>query len=322
MRATEFTETVNDKLFWTGYEKKKEILDGAYVLVASAGYVGYGAKPDHKSTQFRIVARTAKGGDVGWVNFENKDDHLEALDLTIQPAHRRKGIATEMYRFARELGNDIAPSKLQTTKGKQFWHKDHSKEVDEGANRIGTAMWRSSIPPKYKQFKVIGQGATSVVLDKGDGNVLMLTRDNVKKDWLVQDWGLGLGNWIDTFDARHQQSPAISDMPVYVIELPKLQPLSPQNKQVIRKATKEYETIVGYGNDDRRADKFNDYLEKHPDGLFARLLEFLGNYDTSQYGIDFVIRNFMQDQSGNIVLIDPIASKEVTAALRALYSWS
>lgn len=134
MRATEFTETVNDKLFWTGYEKKKEILDGAYVLVASAGYVGYGAKPDHKSTQFRIVARTAKGGDVGWVNFENKDDHLEALDLTIQPAHRRKGIATEMYRFARELGNDIAPSKLQTGMGKQFWNKDHS--VDEAL--IGT----------------------------------------------------------------------------------------------------------------------------------------------------------------------------------------
>ena len=127
MRATEFAETVNDKLFYQGYEHKKPILGGKYVLLATSGYVGYGAKPGHKSTQFRIVARTAKGAEVGWVNFENKDDRLEALDLSIQPAHRRRGIATEMYRFARELGNDIAPSRLQTGMGKQFWNKDHSK---------------------------------------------------------------------------------------------------------------------------------------------------------------------------------------------------
>jgi len=126
MRAVEF-ESVNDNLFWTGYEKRKEILDGQYVLVATAGYVGYGAKPDHKSKQFRIVAKTARGAEIGWVNFENVDNNLEALDLSIQPAHRRKGIATEMYRFARELGNTIAPSKMQTGMGKMFWNKDHSK---------------------------------------------------------------------------------------------------------------------------------------------------------------------------------------------------
>lgn len=126
MRAVEF-ESVNDKLFWTGYEKRKEILNGQYVLVATAGYVGYGAKPDFKSKQFRIVAKTARGAEIGWVNFENVDNNLEALDLSIQPAHRRKGIATEMYSFARELGNTIAPSKMQTGMGKMFWNKDHSK---------------------------------------------------------------------------------------------------------------------------------------------------------------------------------------------------
>lgn len=194
--------------------------------------------------------------------------------------------------------------------------------ISEGNNRIGTAIWRNSIPQKYKQYKFLGQGATSVVLDKGDGNVLMLTRDSVKKDWLIQGWGLGLGEWIETIDIIHPYSKELSEMSVYVIELPKLFPLSSQNKQAIRKAIKSYEAIVGYGNDDRRADKFNDYLESHPDGMFARLIEFLGNYDTSQYGVDFLMRNFMQDQSGNIVLIDPIASREVITALHALHSWS
>ena len=125
--AKELDEDVNDNLFWTGYEKKKPILDGQFILVATAGYVGYGAKPDHRSNQFRIVVKTAKGSEIGWVNFEKHDDHLEALDLSIQPAFRRKGIATEMYKFARELGNNIAKSKLQTGMGKVFWAKDHSK---------------------------------------------------------------------------------------------------------------------------------------------------------------------------------------------------
>lgn len=127
MKVAELFEKVNDKIFWTDFSRTKTILDGQYKLSASAGYVGYGAKPNFKSTQFRIVAKTSNGAEIGWVNFENVDDKLEALDLVIQPAHRRKGIATEMYKYARELGNDIAPSKLQTGMGKEFWHKDHSK---------------------------------------------------------------------------------------------------------------------------------------------------------------------------------------------------
>jgi ribosomal protein S18 acetylase RimI-like enzyme len=129
MRAHEIvTELVNDKVFYTDFNKQKPILNGQYILHASAGYVGYGSNNGYKSEQFRIVAKTATGVEVGWVNFENKDGKLEALDLSIQPAHRRKGIATEMYKFARELGNDIAPSKLQTSMGKQFWsQKNHSK---------------------------------------------------------------------------------------------------------------------------------------------------------------------------------------------------
>jgi GNAT superfamily N-acetyltransferase len=128
MKSTEFvTELVNDKVFYSDFYKKKKILGDAYTLIATAGYVGYGAKEGFKSSQFRIVAKTPRDIECGWVNFENKDGKLEALDLVILPSYRRKGIATEMYKFARELGNDIAPSKLQTGMGKQFWNKDHSK---------------------------------------------------------------------------------------------------------------------------------------------------------------------------------------------------
>jgi ribosomal protein S18 acetylase RimI-like enzyme len=129
MKSSEIVdEIVNDKVFYTDFNQKKPILNGEYTLTATSGYVPYGSKNSYKSDQFRITARTNKGVECGWVNFEVHEGKLEALDLSIQPAHRRKGIATEMYKMARELGNDIAPSKLQTSMGKQFWsQKDHSK---------------------------------------------------------------------------------------------------------------------------------------------------------------------------------------------------
>ena len=127
MKVSELFEKVNDKVFWKNFHEEKVILDGKYKLVAMAGWIKINAKNPYKSDQFRIVAKTEKGTEVGWVNFEVKNEKLEALDLSIQPAHRRKGIATEMYKFARELGNDIAPSSLQTGMGKQFWSKiDHA----------------------------------------------------------------------------------------------------------------------------------------------------------------------------------------------------
>lgn len=128
MKVAELFEKVNDKIFWQDFSENKMILDGAYKLEARCGWIKINAPNKYKSEQFRITAKTAKGAECGWVNFEKKGDKLEALDLSIQPAHRRKGIATEMYKFARELGNDIAPSSLQTGMGKQFWSKhDHSK---------------------------------------------------------------------------------------------------------------------------------------------------------------------------------------------------
>lgn len=127
MKLKELFETVNDELFWEGYEKTKNILNSEYTLKAKAGYVKIDAKVKFKSEQFRIEVTDRGGKLVGWVNFEKVNDKLEALDLYVNAKHRRRGIATEMYRFARELGNDITPSSKQTGMGKIFWSKDHSK---------------------------------------------------------------------------------------------------------------------------------------------------------------------------------------------------
>jgi hypothetical protein len=138
----------------------------------------------------------------------------------------------------------------------------------------------------------------------------------MKRDWLVHSCGLGIGECIDSFDAYHQKSRALSDMTVYVIQMPKLSQLSTDNKRVIKKAITQYFDVIGYKTDRSRVDRFNKYLDKHLDGLFAQLVEFLQNYKVKQYSVDFLIRNFMQDKNGAIVLIDPIVSTELVQALQ------
>lgn len=122
------TEKVNDDLFWKGYEKRKTILGGKYILVAKAGWIKMSNENKYKSHQFRIEVLTRPGGaQIGWVNFEEKNNNLEALDLVVDEKHRRQGIATEIYKFARELGNDIQASDKQTSLGKKFWSvKNHA----------------------------------------------------------------------------------------------------------------------------------------------------------------------------------------------------
>jgi predicted chitinase/pyrimidine deaminase RibD-like protein/GNAT superfamily N-acetyltransferase len=112
------SEVVNSDVFKNGFGQTEEF--GKYTLVASPGRFLIHQKPGEPSDQFTVKAYLGKL-QVAWVNFETQDNHLEALDLYVTPDHRRKGIATAMYQFAKKIGNDITPSKKQTGMGKQFW---------------------------------------------------------------------------------------------------------------------------------------------------------------------------------------------------------
>jgi ribosomal protein S18 acetylase RimI-like enzyme len=124
-----FSEKVNDDVFWKGYEKKKEIETpmGTFTLVAKAGHLELNAQPAFKSKQFRVEVLNTHGAMVGRVNFIEKDGFLEAIDLKVEKKYRRMGLATELYKFARELGNSIRKSDMLTPLGQAFWSKkDHS----------------------------------------------------------------------------------------------------------------------------------------------------------------------------------------------------
>lgn len=129
MRSEEFTsETINPNVFRMGFERTTPY--GKYTLLAKHGMIPLSKDNTLKtSNQFRVEAYLGKA-QVGWVNFEIVGNKLEAIDVFVGENHRRKGIATAMYKFARELGNDIQPSSKQTDAGKAFWAGQ--KDLTEG----------------------------------------------------------------------------------------------------------------------------------------------------------------------------------------------
>ena len=126
------TELVNQKQFGAGFEETRKY--GPYILKATPGYMPYiPGKKSIVSNFFRIEVLKGKIV-VGWVNFEDIDGNLEALDLQVDAKHRRKGIATAIYNFAKDLGNTIKPSSKQTAMGKQFW--SNKQGVAEGTKLV------------------------------------------------------------------------------------------------------------------------------------------------------------------------------------------
>lgn len=199
-------------------------------------------------------------------------------------------------------------------------------QLDEYA-RIGTAITKNSIPAKYKQYPVIGQGSMSVILQKDESTVYVLTRDAAKKDWAVH--GLD-AEWIDTIEDVPHADSRLRDMVVYVLKMPLLYPLSRENKAKIKKEVKEFDKIWWHVNAAntwgktrqgvKRMDAINTYLEQFPDGLLANVFNHLMNYDLDRVTQDLHMGNFMQDHDGNIVIVDPIADQELIDILQDIRS--
>jgi hypothetical protein len=112
---------INPDVFKEGFQKLKQLADGTWLRAYEKdGSLQIDAVKDSKVRS----AVTFDAHDVP----ELKDKFLDAFSVATRPEDRHQGLATEMYKFASELGNDITPSFAQTTAGKQMW---------EGFNRKG-----------------------------------------------------------------------------------------------------------------------------------------------------------------------------------------
>lgn len=181
-----------------------------------------------------------------------------------------------------------------------------------------SAVYAGSLPDVYKQLPKLGHGLTSIVLDKGDGNVLMFTRDAIKKEWLTASWGIKIGNTIDYLEGMPHKKMQIRDLPVFVVEMPKLYRLDANNKKILKGEMQKWEkclALAGQKNkshtsDNTIHDATNDFIEQYPDSILTPMFAFLQNY-VGYANYDVAIRNTMQDVQGQMILVDPLVSKEL-----------
>lgn len=182
------------------------------------------------------------------------------------------------------------------------------------ADALTRAIRRDEIPKEYKHMRLINRGNTSIILEKDPETVIMLTRDDMKKDWL--HFGLRISKNFQVHDIPAKDR-KFKEFNIFAIELPKLFQLDPQKKKVVREELKFFDKACDLLHGELRAkqnlDKLMYYYEEHKkeNSILYKLFEFLINYYPKQWHWDLALRQFAQDKSGNIILVDPIVSREL-----------
>ena len=132
MRACEFIqEAVNPETFKTRFNHQVEI--GGYLYVADVYYMEYNMG---KALRIRCFDGSKK---IGQVLFKNYGDRIESDDTEVSPDYKGQSIATNMYAYAKMLGNDIFPSFIRTKQGKDMWN-----------NWIRSKQAKHITPPGYR----------------------------------------------------------------------------------------------------------------------------------------------------------------------------
>lgn len=195
-------------------------------------------------------------------------------------------------------------------------------------NVIGSAVRLDEIPPQYRKLPFLGRGATTLAFAKDENTVYIFTRDAIKVDWLAH--GLHMVSHSQIINpVRPHHIRDMRDVPLYLIEMPRLYPLSSQNRSIIAKEVKEFTQTVrkfnlyyskgreGMDYSTRLSQAAEYYATHHPDSKITLFLDWLLNYDPSQYALDIGARQFKQTSHGEVVLLDPVVDRELLNIINA-----
>ena len=121
------TEKINPDTFKSGFKKEKKIGNLRFVATARSDYTDdkipgliihvYDESRGRRNPEI-ATARLLVGS---WEDLNDPALKARPAFVHVDSEYRRQGIASEMYNFARELGNEIKPSDAQSSLGKAFW---------------------------------------------------------------------------------------------------------------------------------------------------------------------------------------------------------
>lgn len=189
-----------------------------------------------------------------------------------------------------------------------------------------TAVYISELPEKYRKMKKIGRGMTATVLQKDENTVIIATRDIFKVDWLTQEWGIKLGKTVELLEGNKHRIKKIRDKNIYIVEMPKLIPITRGDWSKLKPIVDKFTDIIfkhrskhRFKNDDLAIQEaIIEFENKHPNSFLHPLINWSHNYDKDLFFFDISSspRNFMKDKKGNIIILDPVADKEIIGLLR------
>jgi hypothetical protein len=163
---------INPEVFKEGFEKLKKLADGTWLRAHSDG-------------QALTIDAIKDSHKIGSSTFDPKyfgnERNLEAFHTGLNADSRGKGYASEIYRFASELGNDIQRSSVQTKFGKEMW---------DGFERNGLAKDGMIKSPGNRQMGAVRLGEKkNQQLEKVFGKKNMIPDDPDVKAGIQEAYG-------------------------------------------------------------------------------------------------------------------------------------
>ncbi len=131
------------------------------------------ASNGHGALQIKAFVQGKKAGEA-YFEMTPDNQHIASDDTHVDQRFRRKGIATVMYQYAKELGNSIAPSPDRTPDGNAMWLGFMRKnsmideaplppDWDEKQYQRGTSF-KSRLAYALDRAKKIGAGSSRVAV--------------------------------------------------------------------------------------------------------------------------------------------------------------
>jgi GNAT superfamily N-acetyltransferase len=150
VKSRDILEKINDATVTPGFYAEKPIMGGRYIIKARAKEIEgmspallvsvHDLKNPHRGSGF--LEREGMGGIASFRFIARPDGYMYSSSSGVDPRYQRQGIATEVYRFVRSLGNSIKPSKLQTDQGRAMWQAWQQKGIMEATQGVQRGLGR------------------------------------------------------------------------------------------------------------------------------------------------------------------------------------
>lgn len=198
-------------------------------------------------------------------------------------------------------------------------------DLNENGRRLYSSITLDEVPEKYRKNKLLGRGTTSLIYEYDDDNVLVITKDPFKYEWLSKIFGDEV-KYIESIEPKiHKKYGKTIGERIDIFTMPDLLPLNSEDKRKVKKFMKKFynEYYKKYYNvkkkggfrDDNVVETLRklsyDHEIKDFHNQIENLYEFLINYDPDSYVIDFQLKNFMKNKKGEIIFLDPIVDKKI-----------